>query len=242
MKASIITIVRNGADVIERTIESVLAQTYRDIEYIIIDGASTDNTNEVIKKYACKVAIHVSEPDNGISDAWNKGLNIASGDVIGLLNAGDEYLPETVEVAVQHLAKSPGVVYGDTQLVSESGQVTRHTKGRFHPWKYSGGIGFYHPSCFASSKVYRECGTFNPKLRYAMDIEWILKARKYGYPPIHNSDLIVKMLDDGVSVQNRFKAYGEYLDTLMNHESRAAPYLSMLSTGIRGLARIATGR
>src|SRR6187399_1640486 len=112
---SIITVAYNADPFIEKTIQSVLSQTYSPIEYIIIDGGSTDNTVNIIKGYSNRIAYWCSEKDNGISDAFNKGLSKATGDIIGIINADDWYENDTVERVVNDFGNSD-IVYGDLQI------------------------------------------------------------------------------------------------------------------------------
>lgn len=240
VKVSIITIVRNSEKYIERTIESILRQTYDEIEYIIIDGASTDRTLAIVKKYENSITKIISEKDSGISDAWNKGISLATGSVIGLLNAGDEYEPDAVDKAVTALAQGADLVYGDTDIVDDSGRLLRKNKGRFHLWKYSGGIGFYHPSLFARKSLYVDIGLFDVKLKYAMDVDWIIRVAMRNLE-LRHTNLKVRMVDGGVSVGNRYLAYGEYLQALKkNNVADSSIYLSMINTGFRGLIRSIT--
>lgn len=239
MVVSIITIVRNANGYIDRTINSVLAQTFKDVEYVVIDGASTDGTVAKIQGYGSRIATFVSEPDSGISDAWNKGLKLATGDVVGLLNAGDEYAPDAVANAVAALQAGNDFVYGDTDLVTDDGAVLRTNRGRYSLWFYSGGFGFYHPSCFARRSLYEKVGGFNTRLRYAMDSDWIARAAMSGARFGH-ADVRARMVDGGVSVKNRFLAYGEHLQSLS--DAGVGPgvvFGSMLMTGLRGMARAA---
>ena len=111
---SIITVVYNGEKHIEQSIKSVLAQTYSNIEYIIIDGVSTDGTLDIVRKYEPKITQVISEKDTGIYNAMNKGLAMANGDVIAILNADDYYYPETIETVINQFKQSKAdVVYGD---------------------------------------------------------------------------------------------------------------------------------
>lgn len=239
MKVSIITIVRNSDKYIERTINSVLNQTYNNIEYVVLDGASTDKTIEIISKYSSRISKFVSEPDKGISDAWNKSLSMASGDVIGLLNAGDEHYPDAVALAVKAIQEGADLTYGDTELVDDDGNVLLMNKGKFHIWKHSGGIGFYHPSCFARRTLYDKIGGFSLKQKYAMDTDWIIRAAMSG-AAIRHAGTRTKMVDGGVSVKNRFLALGEHFQALHDNGAGATTaYKSMIVTGLRGLARIA---
>jgi len=237
MKISVITIVRNGESHIERTIKSVIAQQYKNIEYIFLDGASTDNTVKVAEKYRQHFAVFVSEPDKGISDAWNKGIGLATGDVIALLNAGDEYYPDTLAKAVAALQAGADMVYGDTELVSEEGEVRLLNKGRFSLWKYSAGMGLYHPSVIARKSLYDKVGVFELRWKYAMDSDWMVRAAVSG-ARIQHANYRVRMVDGGVSVKNRFMAYGEHLQALQDRGAgERTVYLSMLATGVRGLVR-----
>ena len=242
LRVTIITISLNARDLIASTIDSVLAQDYAEIEYIVLDGASSDGTQDVIAGYGDKITCFVSEPDKGISDAWNKALNMATGDVIGLLNAGDEYATNAVSEAVRAINAGADFVYGDTELVDEDGKVLRYNRGRFHLWWYSAGLGFYHPSCFARRSLYQKVGVFNEKVRYAMDSDWILKCLKSG-ARISHSGVCVRMVDGGVSVTNRFVALGEHFQAIENAGfGRVAVYMSMLMTALRGLVRARISR
>lgn len=234
---SIITIVRNSERYIERTMQSVMFQTYPDIQYIVIDGASSDGTMSIVERYRDKIGAVISETDAGISDAWNKGLRLAKGDIIGLLNAGDEYAPDATAQAAKALESGLDFVYGDTDLVAEDGSVLRVNRGKFSLWYYSAGFGFYHPSCFATRALYNRVGEFNPRLRYAMDNDWIARAAMSG-ARIGHAPIRARMVDGGVSVKNRFLAYGEHLQALHNAGlGTGVVYGSMVMTGLRGLTR-----
>lgn len=124
MKISIITVCYNSVDMIEETMLSVLNQTYPDVEYIIIDGGSTDGTVDIIKKYADRLAYWVSEPDDGIYDAMNKGVMVATGDYIAFINAGDRYISDNVMDKIDKFTQTHNsdVVYGDVVLVYSHGK------------------------------------------------------------------------------------------------------------------------
>ncbi len=238
IKVSLITVVLNSCNYIERTMKSVQRQDYRNIEYIVLDGGSVDGTIEIVNRNLDQVDIFRSERDKGISDAWNKGIEIASGDIIGLINAGDEYSPDSVTKAVEAIQAGADCIYGDTDLVDDNGKVISHNQGKFHPWFYSGGIGFYHPSCFATKALYNQIGGFDTNLLYAMDTDWILRATKAG-GILRHAPVSVKMVSGGVSVINQFSAYGEHLQSLQkNGYGKSTAYLSMISTAVRGLSRI----
>lgn len=238
MKISIVTIVRNAEHYVDRTIRSVLAQTHPDIEYLVIDGASTDGTLEKIRAYEGRITRIVSEPDKGISDAWNKGLRMATGEVIGLLNAGDEHAPDAVAKVAAAIAAGADIVFGDTQLVDDDGQVLMFNQGKFHPWFYSAGFGMYHPSVFVRRSVYEKVGEFNPTYRYAMDSDWLSRAYVAG-ARFQHCESLTRMVDGGISVQRRFAAYGEHLQAMYSAGMpKSFVYRSMLMTGVRGLVRL----
>lgn len=237
MKVSIITIVRNAESAIVATVESVLAQDYPDIEYIVIDGASTDGTLQRLDPFHTRIAHLVCEPDRGISDAWNKGLKLVTGEVVGLINAGDAYASDAVSKAVAAIQAGADVVYGDTELVDGEGRLLLHNRGRFHLWWYSSGLGFYHPSLLARRSVYEKVGGFDTRLRYAMDTDWIVRAALSG-ARFRRCGVRTRMLDGGVSVKNRFVAYGEHLQALdAAGAGEPTVYRSMVMTGLRGLVR-----
>ncbi len=112
-KVTIITVAYNAQATIEATILSVLAQSYKSLEYIIIDGGSTDGTLQIIKKYEDKISKYISEPDKGIADGFNKGIALATGDWIGMINADDQYTPNAVEVMMNNISKHDDVCCGN---------------------------------------------------------------------------------------------------------------------------------
>lgn len=237
MKFTVITIVRNGELHIERTIKSVIAQQYKNIEYIFLDGASTDGTVKLAEKYRQYFTIFKSESDKGISDAWNKGIGLATGDIIALLNAGDEFYPDSLKNAARAFQKGADMIYGDTELVDESGHVKLFNKGKFSLWKYSSGFGMYHPSVMARKSVYDKVGGFDLGYKYAMDSDWLVRVAVSGARIEHGGHR-VRMVDGGISVKKRFAAYGEHMQALQDRGAgERVVYLSMISSGIRGLLR-----
>lgn len=161
MKVSVITIVYNGESVIERTMESVCCQNYDDLEYWVIDGESTDDTLEKVKRYEERflqkgIAFHyISEPDQGIYDAMNKGVRLATGDVIGFINAGDTYEKGTVETAVRQFKETDcDLLFGDLQIITSKGRKIRK-KARQRRF-YQTSRDWNHPSMFVKRGWYRE--------------------------------------------------------------------------------------
>jgi glycosyltransferase involved in cell wall biosynthesis len=235
---SIVTIVRNGEDSIETTIQSIINQSYPNIEYIIIDGKSTDSTVAIIEKYADKIAYWISEPDRGISDAWNKGIAACHGDLISILNAGDTFPTDYVATVVRDVSiDQPILTYGDVQKVDEAGTVVKTVKGHFNPHKISDRIGFLHPGCFATRKAYDLVGLFDLKYRLAMDCDWIFRAYRAGVV-FKKIEATCLMLEGGVSSSSNIAACGEYLQAMRNHQfSPQQVYTSMLVVAARGLVK-----
>jgi len=180
MKVSIITVVFNNRPFIEDCIRSVLNQTYRDIEYIVIDGGSTDGTRAVISKYEKYISRCVSEPDQGLYDAMNKGIGYATGDVIGILNSDDVYADEKVisKVADCFLKTQKETCYGDLVYVdySDINRVTRYWKsGHFHKDLFQRGWMPPHPTFFVRRQVYDKHARFNLSFPRAADYELMLR-------------------------------------------------------------------
>lgn len=126
-KISVITVCYNAVDIIEETILSVINQTYSYLEYIVIDGASTDGTVDVVRKYSDRISVFVSEPDKGIYDAMNKGIKVATGDWINFMNAGDTFFSNSILKEVSdYLADGIDILYGDTMLIFSMTKILKH--------------------------------------------------------------------------------------------------------------------
>lgn len=215
MKISIITITYNSAATLEQTIQSVLNQTYRSIEYIIVDGGSTDGTLAIIEKYKDKIHQFVSEKDNGLYDALNKAIAMASGDVIGMLHSDDFYIHDKV---IEHYAavfskENPDAVYGDLYYVDKDNTdkiIRKWKSGTYRHGAFVNGWMPPHPTFFVKRNVYAAYGTFNPEFKSAADYELMLRfihlhKIKLAYLP----EYTVRMRVGGKSnksVQNRINA------------------------------------
>ena len=188
---SVITVVYNGASTIEQTIQSVLNQTYKNIEYIIIDGASTDGTQDIIGKYMDSIAYFASESDNGIYDAMNKGIKRASGDLIGIINSDDWYEPEAVKEAVRCLEDTGAdVVYGEIWIIGAGEQREYHTSHSAFP---------PHPSTFIRSSAYEKYGLFDTGYQIAADRELLLRFMANGARFEHIDKILTDFRVTGIS-------------------------------------------
>jgi len=206
MKISIITPTYNSESTIRDTINSIINQNYVDLEYIIVDGASSDKTLEIIEEYQSKIKIKlVSEPDNGLYDAMNKGINLATGDIVGILNSDDFYNDSDVLTQVNQvfLGNDIDAVYADLQFVDQNNikkVVRTWISGCCKERKIANGWIVPHPTFFVKKEIYNKHGYFNLKFRIAADYELLLrliklhKIKLYYIPKI-----IVNMRTGGIS-------------------------------------------
>jgi glycosyltransferase involved in cell wall biosynthesis len=173
---TVVTVVRNGEKTIEETILSVINQTYSNIEYIIIDGASTDGTLDIIKKYEDKVDYWISEPDKGIYDAMNKGIELATGDYIALLNSDDWYEQDTCEIVVKKINEVKADVYfGIIRVIDRYNNKTIFIHGNNIISKKPEMIA--HPTCFISRDIYSRF-KYDIKYKSASDYDFIIRVYK----------------------------------------------------------------
>lgn len=205
MKVSLITVCRNAADVLGGTLDSVLAQDHPDIEVIVIDGASTDATAQVLEQYRDRLAHCVSEPDGGIYDAMNKGLRAATGDIIGFVNAGDTLWDDgAIAAVVQAFADtSVEAVYGDIIMVEEHDvqRVKRVWKaGAYERLNFHRGWMPPHVSTFFRKAVYDRHGHFRDDLRIAADYEILFRfLYKESVAAAHVDRVLVRFRLGGMS-------------------------------------------
>ncbi len=192
MKFSVITVCKNARGTMERTLRSVAAQTYRDLEYLVVDGASTDGTQAIVEAHRAVVTRFVSEPDAGIYAAMNKGVRAATGDYLYFLNA-DDYLadPDVLADVARFLTDHPAcdLVYGDLNVVRRNGElvlVKSPPPERALEYLITGCLP--HQGSFARAETFRTVGLFDERYRYAADYDWFLRlmqrddARVYYYP------------------------------------------------------------
>lgn len=177
MKVSIITVCYNAENTIERTINSVLSQNYTKIEYIVIDGASSDNTIQIINKYIDKIAIFKSEKDKGIYDAMNKGLDLATGDLIGFLNADDYFAQRTsITRMINHLKKSKAeAIYSDLKYVKGKQTIRTWVSGKYNRNNFLHGWMPPHPTFYTTKSNYNSFGGFNIDFKIGADYELMLR-------------------------------------------------------------------
>ena len=205
MKISIITVVYNNKETIKDAIDSVLSQTYKDIEYIIVDGESRDGTVEIIESYGDKISKFITEPDNGLYDAMNKGIALATGDVIGILNSDDFYMNEFVIEKVVKVFEEQEIdsLFADLVYVKPDNleRVVRHYDSRvFKPSKFAYGWMPAHPTFFVKREMYEKYGLFKTDYIIAADYELLVRfLYKHKVSYYYLQEVITKMRTGGVS-------------------------------------------
>lgn len=177
---SIITVSHNSIKTISDTIKSVLAQTYKNIEYIIIDGSSTDGTIELVNSFGKKISKFRSETDNGIYDAINKGIRIATGDIVGILNSDDFFCDSNVIERVAELFREneTDAVFGDAQFVDpvKTSKVVRYYSSKnFHTGKFKFGFMPAHPSFYVKRELFEKLGYYKVDYKIAADFELLVR-------------------------------------------------------------------
>lgn len=204
---SIITVVYNGGKTIEKTIRSVLCQTYTHIEYIIIDGGSTDGTLEIIKKYECNISIIISEPDNGLYDAMNKGIRLANGELIGMINSDDWYEKDAVSIVVDSFLNYPfkDIFHANRfNILADDSRALIKFNPSIFKFKFIG-MTYHHPSMFVTNREYRK-HLYNTKLSVLSDYQFVLEAYYTDSDKFQYIDsAYVNYRIDGISSQIKLK-------------------------------------
>lgn len=216
-KVSIVTVTYNSESYLRTCIESVINQSYPKIEFIIVDGNSKDNSVQIVRSYGDKIQKFVSEPDKGIYDAMNKGVGMATGDIVGILNSDDLYLNDSVvEKIVQLFDSSTDALYGDLVYTQQDdiSKIVRYWKsGSFSPGKMKRGWMPPHPTFFVRRELYDKYGKFSLNLRSSADYELMLRfLLKHKIRVKYLPEVLVKMRAGGQSnssIKNRLKANKE---------------------------------
>lgn len=219
---SVITVTYNAAQTVEKTIKSVLEQTYERLEYIVVDGASKDGTQEIVRKYSPRISTFVSEPDNGLYDAMNKGMALAKGDYLCFLNAGDSFrTPDTLQQMLESLShpdKLPDILYGETAVVDPEGNFLykrRLSAPEVLTWKsFKQGMLVSHQAFFAKRSI---AEAYDLKYRYSADVDWCIRLMKKSNC-IHNTHLmLINYLNEGMTTQHRLASLKERFRIMCRH-------------------------
>lgn len=236
MKISIITVVYNNEKTIRDAIQSVLSQSYENIEYVIIDGKSTDNTVNLINEYKEKVGYFISEKDHGLYEAMNKGIKACTGDVIGILNSDDLYQDFDVISYVMKQFNDDSqldVLYGDLVYVNsdDTNKVVRNWKSKaYYNRFFENGNVPPHPSLFVRSKVYQEAGLFDLQYKLAADYELMLRIfKKHHFKSKYINKLIIKMRLGGATNQSFTNIINQNREILLSWKNNGlkAPFYLM---------------
>jgi len=221
---TVITVVYNNVKDIERTLLSVLGQDYPNIEYIVVDGGSTDGTLAVIEKYKSGIAKIVSERDKGIYDAMNKGIRLATGDYLLFMNSGDEiYAPNTVSNIFSSKAFAD-IYYGETEMIDHAGKSLgrrRHKVPEHFTWKsFKYGMSISHQAIYMKRSIVEP---YDEQYQLSADIDWILKAAKKAKSIVNTHQYVAKYLVGGLSkkrhrqsLMERFRIFTKYYGLFPN--------------------------
>jgi glycosyltransferase involved in cell wall biosynthesis len=217
-KLSVITIVYNNVRHIERTMLSVINQTYTNIEYILVDGFSTDGTLEIVQQFTSKIETLISEKDKGIYDAMNKGLAAATGDYVIFMNSGDEfYAPDTVE-KVFATAEDADIYYGETEMIDEAGKSLgqrRHKAPRQFTWRhFKYGMSISHQAIYIKRSLTQP---YDMQYQLSADIDWILQAAKKASKIVNVHQYVAKYLVGGMSKQKHRQSLAERFAIMRKH-------------------------
>lgn len=230
---SVITIVYNNVDHIERTIRSVINQTHPHIEYIIVDGGSTDGTLSVIEKYKDRIARLISERDKGIYDAMNKGLSLATGDYVLFMNSGDEiYSPDTVE-KVFASAPEADIYYGETEMYDSHwrslGRRRHQVPERlsFHSFRF--GMSVSHQAIYIRRSI---ASFYNLQYQLSADIDWILNALKKAEKVVNTRRYVAKYMVGGMSKKRHRQSLAERFRIFSRHYGLIPNILNHLVIGV----------
>lgn len=234
-KVSIITVSYNSVKTIEQTIQSVLAQTYKNIEYIIIDGASTDGTQQIIEKYKDYLGYYISEKDEGLYYAMNKGIQKATGEIIGIINSDDWYAENAVETVLSCMGKSAAeVVYGKIVHVSKADKRTVSKKIDIENFWYN--MAVPHPSVFVRKCIYDRLGKFDTEYSIAADYELMLRFYSEGVKFEYADVVIAYHREGGISAirqkekwDDRYKIAMKYM-ALCPHKDKDTEWAKINET------------
>jgi len=223
-KVSIITVVYNDAGGIGHTIRSVMKQTYPELEYIIVDGLSTDGTLDIIEQYKEEVSILISEKDQGIYDAMNKGLAAATGDYVLFLNSGDELYEDMTLEKVFSSADNGDIYYGETKLIDEERNIIgdrRHKTPKRFDWKsFRYGMNICHQAIYIKRSI---AEPYDLQYELSADIDWIIRAAKKADKIVNVNEYVAKYLVGGMSqkrhrqsLKERYTIFKKYYGTVPN--------------------------
>ena len=220
-KFSIITVTYNAERVLEDTIQSIMTQSYKNLEYIVVDGGSTDGTLALIEKYREHITTVVSEPDHGLYDAMNKGIRLATGDYLCFLNAGDELHEDDTLLRMVHSINGthlPDVLYGETAIVDSEGhflRMRRLSAPEVLTWKsFQQGMLVCHQAFFPRRTL---AEPYDLHYRFSADFDWCIRILKKAHT-VHNTHLtLIDYLNEGMTTRNHKASLKERFHIMVKH-------------------------
>lgn len=239
-KLSIITITYNAEKTLEQTFRSVYEQSYAEIEHIIVDGNSTDKTLNLIHKYQNNKMKWISESDDGLYDAMNKGIKIATGDYICFLNAGDTFFAnntiEEIMNSANHLPQPPDIIYGETAIVDKNGtflHMRRLETPRYLNWKsFKKGMLVCHQAFIVKRDQVEE---YDTNYRFSSDFDWCIRMMKKSSIIFNTQEVLINYLNEGVTTANRKASLIERYRIMVKHYGGFSTFMHHLWFVIRAV-------
>lgn len=220
MKITVITVCYNSAKTVERTIKSVLAQNYDELEYIIVDGKSTDGTLEIIDKYRDEISVFISEPDQGLYDAMNKGLAKATGEVFAFLNSDDYYADSVLKSVNKYFSDNDVDLVSGNMYICMNGINEKAVYDKSKKENMFFGVVYPHPALFAKRDLYIEYGGFDRSYQIAADSDWVMNVCLGGAKVLCVEDYFTYFSDGGISSRKRYLALEEEYRMALKYAER----------------------
>ncbi len=239
MKISIITVCYNSEKTIKDTVESILKQTYKDFEYLIIDGKSNDNTINIINSYNDPRIKLISEKDNGIYDAMNKGIKLASGDIIATLNSDDILANENIfKTVIDNFDKDIDIIYANIKYYNED--FTKVIRNFISGQKHNDYFCPAHPSMYIKKEVFNKIGTYNLKYKIAADFDFMVRCNINNIRYKYIDEYFVYMRYGGTSNNSYLKNFKECLTILRNNHIKY-PLIKTIKRSLHTIIQIIKG-
>lgn len=217
-KVSIITVVYNDVRGIEHTIRSVMKQTYPELEYIVVDGLSTDGTLDIVAQYPEEISLLISEIDEGIYDAMNKGLAAATGDYVLFLNSGDELYEDMTLEKVFAAAEHADIYYGETKLIDENRDIIgdrRHKAPKHFDWKsFRYGMNICHQAIYVKRDI---AEPYDLQYQLSADVDWVIRAAKKANKIVNVNQYVAKYLVGGMTQKRHRQSLKERYAIFKKH-------------------------
>lgn len=241
-KLSIITVTYNAENTLERTIKSVQEQTYPFVEHVIVDGNSTDKTVRVIQKYDNEKLVWISEPDEGLYHAMNKGISISSGNYLCFLNAGDTFHSidsvESIMSAIKDSDNIPDIIYGETAIVDNNGKFLNMRRLKAPDklnWKsFKQGMVVCHQAFIANRKNVIE---YNTGYRFSSDFDWCIEVMKRSSSIYNTKTTLINYLNEGLTTMNRKASLKERYKIMVKHYGHVSTFLHHIWFLIRAVIK-----